>query len=91
MSTPNEIERVYKYLLPLLGEWFSMTMPEGAIPLCRQVQDGQPCMWARIVVGRPPVTHHFRLAGTGHSLQSSTHTMPLWGHGGLVGQYVGSA
>jgi hypothetical protein len=60
--------RVYKYPLPPLGSWISMTMPVDAEPLCVQVQDGLPCMWARIVVGNPPAAHRFRVAGTGHDL-----------------------
>jgi hypothetical protein len=68
LNMTNKVERVYKYQLPLLSDWISMTMPAGAEPLCVQVQDGQPCMWARVVIDRPHVTHHFRIAGTGHDL-----------------------
>lgn len=67
MSAPT---RVYKYPLPL-GDWVSVTMPEGAEPLCVQVQDGEPRLWARVTVGAPPVVHHFRIAGTGHDLGSN--------------------
>lgn len=65
-------QRVYKYPLPPLGYWITMVMPVGAEPLCVQVQHGQPCMWARVDVGAPPTTHHFRIAGTGHDLGSNT-------------------
>ena len=78
MPMTNTTQRVYKYELPPLGDWISMTMPEGAEPLCVQVQGGRPCMWARVVVGRPPVVHHFRIAGTGHDLGSN------------VGRHIGS-
>lgn len=74
----NDIERVYKFSLPPLGDWISMTMPAGAEPLCVQVQRDEPCMWARVKVGAPPVTHHFRVAGTGHDLGSN------------VGRHIGS-
>jgi len=66
MSAPS---RVYKYPLPL-GDWVCVTMPEGAEPLCVQVQDGEPRLWARVTIGAPPVVHHFR-AGTGHDLGSN--------------------
>lgn len=82
----NELERVYKYPLPTLGDWITMTMPAGAVPLCVQVQDGQPCMWARVVIGRPPVAHHFRIAGTGHDLGSNIgrHIDSFQLHGGAL-------
>lgn len=71
------IQRVYKYELPL-GDWVSITMPEGAEPLCVQVQHGCPQLWARVTIGNPPVIHHFRTAGTGHALGSN------------VGRHIGS-
>lgn len=75
--TPDAIERVYKYPLQL-GDWVTVVMPEGAEALCVQVQRGQLNLWARVTVGRPPVTHHFRIAGTGHDLGSN------------VGRHVGT-
>lgn len=69
--------RVYKYPLPL-GDWVSVTMPVGAVPLCVQTQHEVPCLWARVTIGAPPVSHHFRIAGTGHDL------------GQNVGKHVGS-
>jgi len=73
---PNPV-RVYKYELPI-GDWVSITMPEGAEPLCVAVQKGIPMLWARVMVGNPPVVHHFRIAGTGHDLGSN------------VGRHVGT-
>lgn len=72
------MKRVYKYPLPKLGDWISMQMPLGAEPLCVQMQNGHPCIWARVDVGAPPTTHHFRIAGTGHNLGSN------------VGRYLGT-
>lgn len=71
------LTRVYKYPLPI-GDWVTVTMPEGAEPLCVQVQHRVPCLWARVTVGAPPVAHHFRMAGTGHDLGSN------------VGRHIGS-
>lgn len=65
------IERIYKYPLGRLGDWITLWIPEGAEPLCVQVQNGEPCMWAKVELGRPPVVHHFRIAGTGHDLGSN--------------------
>lgn len=77
--------RVYKYPL-LLGDWTSVRMPEGALPLCVQVQDGAPCLWARVDIDKPPVTHHFRIAGTGHDLGSNVgrHIDSFQLHGGAL-------
>ena len=69
--------RVYKYPL-YMGDWVTVTMPEGAEPLCVQMQHGVPCLWARVVVGNPPTSHHFRIAGTGHDLGSN------------IGKYIGT-
>lgn len=72
------IQRVYKYPLGPLGDWITVQMPDKAEVLCVQVQNGAPYLWARVTVGDPPVTRHFRVAGTGHDL----------GEG--VGRYVGT-
>lgn len=71
------MQRVYKYQLPM-NDWVSITMPAGAEPLCVEVQNGLPCLWARITVDNPPAVHHFRIAGTGHDLGSN------------VGRHLGS-
>ncbi len=78
MTTTPTIKRVYKYRLGLIGAWVSVIMPEGAEVLCVQMQNGQPCIWAKTTVGAPPVVHHFRIAGTGHDL------------GDNVGRYIGT-
>lgn len=71
-------QRVFKYPLPLLYDWVRIPMPRGAEPLCVQMQDGRPCMWARVDIDEPVVTHHFRVAGTGHDLDDE------------VGRYIGT-
>ena len=71
------VQRIYKYPL-YVGDWICLNMPEGAEPLCVQMQHGIPCLWARVTVGNPPTVHHFRIAGTGHDL------------GGNVGKHIGS-
>ena len=78
-------ERVYKYPLPI-GDWVSIEMPVGAQPLCVQVQAGQPWMWARVEIGEPPTTHHFRIAVTGHNLGSNVgkHIGSFQMHGGAL-------
>lgn len=75
---PNVIERVYKYPIPVTGEWVSVMMPVGAKVLSAQVQNGVLNLWARVTVDRPPITHRFRIAGTGHDL------------GDFVGRHIGT-
>lgn len=64
-------QRVYKYELPMIGAWSSVTMPVGAEAFAVQVQHGAVCLWARITIAAPSVVHHFRIAGTGHDLGSN--------------------
>lgn len=77
--------RVYKYPLPI-GDWVTVAMPEGAEPLCVQMQNGAPLMWARITVGNLPAPNHFRIAGTGHDLGSNVgkHIGSFQMHGGAL-------
>jgi len=78
--------RVYKYQLPGLSDWITMWMPAGAEPLCVQVQNDQPCMWARVDISQPPTVYHFRVAGTGHDLGSNVgrHIGSFQMHGGAL-------
>jgi hypothetical protein len=77
------IETVHKYPFPCDGI-FDLEMPEGALILTVQVQGGQPCIWARVYPSAPKVTRHFRLVGTGHSLEGN-----LWYRGTFQLQLVG--
>lgn len=70
-------ERVYKYSLTI-DDWTMVRMPQGAEPLCVQIQDGEPRLWARVNIANTPVLHHIRIAGTGHDLGSN------------VGRYIGT-
>lgn len=57
--------RIYKYPIPVSGE-FILDLPKGSKPLCVQIQQGQPQMWAAIDPMAPLVKHLFQLCGTGH-------------------------
>jgi hypothetical protein len=75
---------VYKYPVEI-ADAFTVDMPHGAEPLCVQVQNGRPYLWARVVIDQkhPIKVRHFRLAGTGHPLEPH---MPE----GHDGDYVGT-
>ena len=54
---------IWKYMLELEDQQ-SISMPNGAVPLCVQLQNGQPCVWARVDPEQPPKTHNFWICGT---------------------------
>lgn len=58
---------VWKYEL-MLADTFVLTMPQGAIPLAVQTQDGIPTLWALVDPNQPMASVRFRLAGTGHMI-----------------------
>ena len=60
----NEIS-VWKYPFETTDR-FVLAMPAGAKPLCVQVQNGQPCLWAMVDPELPRVERHFAVSGTGH-------------------------
>ena len=60
-----------------VNDQFYAHMVAGAEPLCVQMQNGEPYLWARVQVGSPPCTTRFRVTGTGHDL-------------GAVGRYIGT-
>ncbi len=62
------MRRVYKYPFDVTGH-IEIVAPEGMIPLRVLIQHGSPCLWALVDPSKPPRTHHFRLAGTGHDIE----------------------
>ena len=69
---------VFKYPLEI-ADWVCVTMPRGSQPISVQMQHGLLCLWAHVPdETATPVTHHFRIAGTGHDLGSN------------VGRHIGS-
>jgi hypothetical protein len=61
-----------------MGNWVGVAMPQGAEPLCVQVQHDKAFIWARVAPENPLALHNFRVAGTGHDL------------GTKVGRHIGS-
>lgn len=58
--------RIYKYRLEL-RDVQSMLMPEGAEVLSVQVQNGSPCMWAKVdTITEERTWRQFVIYGTGH-------------------------
>lgn len=65
------MKSVYKY--PVISDdYFQVDMPYGAAILSVQVQQGTPYMWALVDNKEElTITRKFRLAGTGHAINSN--------------------
>ena len=62
------MKTVWKYPVPIADD-FELAMPKGARPLCVQVQQDEPQLWALVTPGQVGEIRHFRLTGTGHPLE----------------------
>src|SRR5262245_16240690 len=71
--------KIWKFPFQNIGYHITLDMPEGARPLCVQIQDNMPCVWALVDPGNPKRPRRFRLAGTGHPIEPED-----------VGRYVGT-
>jgi len=58
---------IWKFPFAVADE-FQVQMPAGSQVLSVQVQNGQPCMWAKVYEDAPFVTRRFRVYGTGHGI-----------------------
>ena len=57
---------IYKYQLALSRT--ELRMPEGAQVLTVQMQNGEPCMWAKVDPTKPQEDRAFEVYGTGHEV-----------------------
>jgi hypothetical protein len=71
---------VWKYEFPMVDE-FTMELPEDAQILTVQVQPaaGGVRLWALVNAEHPMRPRHFRLAGTGHPIESEMHELRFIG------------
>jgi len=61
---------IWKYKLNIY-ENGELEMPDGAVPLSVQSQNGQPCLWAMVDPEKELVLRKFRIIGTGHKFNNS--------------------
>jgi len=61
---------VFKETFPLGVDEFELQLPAGADILDVQMQRDQPCIWFRCEGVEPNELRNFRVAGTGHELES---------------------
>ena len=62
---------IWKYQL-MAGDKQTIDMPSGARPLCVQVQNGVPCLWALCDPSAPKEKRYFEVFGTGHIVTPGT-------------------
>lgn len=70
---------VRKYPIEVVDA-FTIDMPQDAEVLCIQLDNGRPCIWARIILENPVKARRFRLFTTGQILE-----MPADNGGDYVG------
>lgn len=63
------MKRVFKYELPI-DDVVCIKMPAGAQALTVDTQHGDPQLWVLVNPDAPMVAHRFRVAGTGHPIES---------------------
>ena len=61
---------IYKYPLEPRDEQ-AVRMPQGAVVLCAQVQNGQICLWARVWSESESEARTFWIVGTGRPMPES--------------------
>lgn len=63
------MKKVFKYILEV-SDIISVSMPAGAKPLHFDMQNGQLCLWALVTPANPEQFYQFRMAGTGHPIDT---------------------
>lgn len=63
------MKSVFKYLIEI-SDVVELEMPVGAVVLHLAEQHGVPCLWALVDLEAPNHTRRFRLAGTGHPIDT---------------------
>lgn len=59
--------QIWKFPLPV-EDVVDIKMPAGAELLCVQLQNGSPCLWAKVDVKSTPTARRFYVVGTGHPM-----------------------
>lgn len=61
------MKRIFKYPLATIDAQ-TVVMRRGAQPLCVQMQNGLPCLWAMVDDQEPDEDRTIRVIGTGHPI-----------------------
>lgn len=72
------MKTIFKYTISTLEDHVVIPMPKGAEILYLGTDQGVLCIWARVDTEEQREDRHFRIAGTGHSLEPN------------VGKYLGT-
>lgn len=63
------MKEIWKYTI-LVEDFLEIKMPVDSMVLTIQVQRGTPCLWVLVNPEAEKETRRFRLAGTGHPIES---------------------
>jgi hypothetical protein len=61
------VTTIWKYILHIADE-ITIGMPEGAVVLSVQDQQGIACLWVKVDPTKPKVNRDFAIFGTGHPI-----------------------
>lgn len=68
--------KIFKYALDHGPGGYLLPMPDGAQPLCVQIQHNSPCIWALVNPDNEARAHRFIVVGTGHPLPDISRMTP---------------
>ena len=73
------MRRVYKYPLLFVDKVQEIELPQGAVPLHVEVQNGRLCLWALLVDTNTKTTivRRFIVRGTGHDIDPTLNLQPV--------------
>jgi hypothetical protein len=66
------MKTIWKFPLKIVDHQL-VTAPAGMQPLCVDVQNGIPCLWAMVDPSREKVQHPIFINGTGHPVRHQGH------------------
>ena len=79
------MNRIYKYPLSLASGPQSITLPQDAEIVYFDMQDGTPCIWARVEpFGTVQRVRHFWIIGTGFDIKDNLKHVGTALHGAFV-------
>lgn len=64
------MKKVFKYPISLCEPYIKeIYAPQNFEPLCINIQQGTPFLWALVDPDTPQTTHYIRVSGTGHEIR----------------------
>lgn len=60
---------IHKYVIDITCKQ-TIQVPDNAVPLCFQLQNGVPCLWCKVDTEQPMKELNLFIAGTGHNIEA---------------------